>query len=51
MILAVCLLGSLLCWLLCARLDYRIAVRREWLASLTYKGGGYYQCPNELQST
>lgn len=46
MIPAACLPVALLCWLLCARFNYRIAVRRGWLASLTYKGGRSYECPN-----
>jgi hypothetical protein len=38
------LTGSLLFWLLCARLDYRLAVRRGWLAAVTYGGGEPTQC-------
>jgi hypothetical protein len=40
------LLGLPLPWLLCARLGYRVAVRREWLAAMSHSGGEYTRCPD-----
>ena len=44
------LTGLLLFWLLCARLDYRIAVRRGWLVAMTHGGGKYTQCRDYCRS-